>query len=152
VILDLVSGPSARSRRDRASTPRDSRWDEIISHPRQPRFHSRSWVEIKSVRRNYSRMYTVVCTGTVRTSSESCLNSYFCIYRMQQRRHACTVVTTVIHTRTYVHRCTYPISNFSRTRVSRSRCLLESRFLGSRLGVLDRESPLVDTIHSQHSH
>jgi hypothetical protein len=90
VILDLVLGPSARSRRDQASTPRDSRWDEIISHPRQPRFHSRSWVEIKSVRRNYSRTYGY--------------GAYI---------DRCTVVTTVVHKRTYVNRCTYPISNFS---------------------------------------
>ena len=57
VILDLISGPLSRSRRDQASTLRDSRWDEIISHPRQPRFHSRLWVEIKSVQRNYIRTY-----------------------------------------------------------------------------------------------
>jgi hypothetical protein len=57
VILDLVSGPSARLRRDRASTPRDLRWDKIISHPRHPRFYSRSWVEIRSVRRNYFSTY-----------------------------------------------------------------------------------------------
>jgi hypothetical protein len=59
VILDLVLGPSARPRWDRASTSRDSRWDKIISHLRQPRFHSRSWVEIESVH-NYSRTYVYV--------------------------------------------------------------------------------------------
>jgi hypothetical protein len=71
VILDLVLGPSARSRRDQASTPRDSRWDEIISHPRQPRFHSRSWVEIKSVRRNYSCTYGYGTYIDVRTPSRT---------------------------------------------------------------------------------
>jgi hypothetical protein len=45
-------------------------------------------------------------------------------------------------THTYVDQCTYPISNFLRTRASRSRCHLDSRFLGSCLGVLDRQSPL----------
>ena len=71
VILDLVSGPSARSRRDRASTSRDSRWDEIISHPRQLRFHSRSWVEIKLVRRNYSHTYRYGTYIDVRTPSRT---------------------------------------------------------------------------------
>ena len=54
---DLQSriGFMTRSRRDRASSPRDSRWDENISHPRQPRFYSRSWVKIRSIRRNYIR-------------------------------------------------------------------------------------------------
>ena len=33
-----------------------------------------------------------------------------------------------VHTRTYVRTCTYPISNFSRTRVPRSRWLLDRDF------------------------
>ena len=109
--LDLVSCPSARSRRDRESPFEiEMRRDHLTSETaeilleivgRDQGFYSRSWVEIRSVRRNYIR--------TVRIS----------MYVPWYYR---------VHKRTYIRTCTYPISNFSRTRVPRSRCLLDRDF------------------------
>ncbi len=63
--LDLVSCPSARSRRDRESPFEiEMRRDHLTSETaeisleivgRDQGFYSRSWVEIRSVRRNYIR-------------------------------------------------------------------------------------------------
>ena len=65
VHLDLVSCPSARSRRDRESPFEiEMRRDHLTSETaeisleivgRDQGFYSRSWVEIRSVRRNYIR-------------------------------------------------------------------------------------------------